>query len=71
MELKKAEALVDERYWRDNHYLQASAVESQYKILELPGKDEGETVSVVQNGGTVGDVQRKALKEVKRVMGIN
>jgi gluconate kinase len=71
VELREAEALVDERHRREKHYLEASMVRSQYAILELPGVDEGGTVSVVKNDGTVGDVQRSSLQEVKRVMGIN
>lgn len=66
-----AAGLAEERQIRERHYVSASSVRQEYKILELPDEEEGGTFTVVKNNGTVGEVQTKALREVKMVMGID
>jgi gluconokinase len=52
---------------RKGHYMPASMVHSQFGILEKPGQDEKDVISV-DVSGTMEEVEREALAKIRKAV---
>jgi len=61
------ELLLERVRLRQNHYMGANMVHSQFEVLEPPGPNERDVISI-DVSGTLNEVQEDALRKVSEIL---